>query len=397
MLMSAAKLPIRLWQPNVMAELDKPLLLAVCALTSIGALMVMSASIGYSAYGYGDEFYFFKRHLVYLVISLGGALAVLQLPLHFWYRYAGTLLIGTAVLLVVVLIPGIGHEVNGSRRWLRVGPLTLQVSELAKLAMILFVAAYLQRHQMQLRERWQGFVNPLAVLAVFVVLLLLEPDFGSTMVIGGTVLGMLFLGGVRLWQFAILMVLASAGVATLIMASPYRFQRLITFLDPWADQFNTGYQLTQSLIAFGRGEWFGVGLGNSVQKLFYLPEAHTDFVFAIFAEEFGLLGVIAVIGLLVLMVARIFTIARRAADRQIWFVAYAVFGFGIMMAGQAFINVGVTSGLLPTKGLTLPFVSYGGSSLLVCSLIAALVLRAGMEVNRAPQSTPSNWHSGHGG
>ncbi len=395
--MSAAKLPIRLWQPNVMAELDKPLLLAVCALTSIGALMVMSASIGYSAYGYGDEFYFFKRHLVYLVISLGGALAVLQLPLHFWYRYAGTLLIGTAVLLVVVLIPGIGHEVNGSRRWLRVGPLTLQVSELAKLAMILFVAAYLQRHQMQLRERWQGFVNPLAVLAVFVVLLLLEPDFGSTMVIGGTVLGMLFLGGVRLWQFAILMVLASAGVATLIMASPYRFQRLITFLDPWADQFNTGYQLTQSLIAFGRGEWFGVGLGNSVQKLFYLPEAHTDFVFAIFAEEFGLLGVIAVIGLLVLMVARIFTIARRAADRQIWFVAYAVFGFGIMMAGQAFINVGVTSGLLPTKGLTLPFVSYGGSSLLVCSLIAALVLRAGMEVNRAPQSTPSNWHSGHGG
>lgn len=395
--MSAAKLPIRLWQPNVMAELDKPLLLAVCALTSIGALMVMSASIGYSAYGYGDEFYFFKRHLVYLVISLGGALAVLQLPLHFWYRYAGTLLIGTAVLLVVVLIPGIGHEVNGSRRWLRFGPLTLQVSELAKLAMILFVAAYLQRHQMQLRERWQGFVNPLAVLAVFVVLLLLEPDFGSTMVIGGTVLGMLFLGGVRLWQFAILMVLASAGVATLIMASPYRFQRLITFLDPWADQFNTGYQLTQSLIAFGRGEWFGVGLGNSVQKLFYLPEAHTDFVFAIFAEEFGLLGVIAVIGLLVLMVARIFTIARRAADRQIWFVAYAVFGFGIMMAGQAFINVGVTSGLLPTKGLTLPFVSYGGSSLLVCSLIAALVLRAGMEVNRAPQSTPSNWHSGHGG
>lgn len=397
MLISAAKLPIRLWQPGVMAELDKPLLLAVCALTSIGALMVMSASIGYSAYGYGDEFYFFKRHLLYLVISLGGALAVLQLPLHFWYRYAGTLLIGTAVLLVVVLIPGIGHEVNGSRRWLRFGPLTLQVSELAKLAMILFVAAYLQRHQMQLRERWQGFVNPLGVLAVFVALLLLEPDFGSTMVIGGTVLGMLFLGGVRLWQFAILMVLASAGVATLIMASPYRFQRLITFLDPWADQFNSGYQLTQSLIAFGRGEWFGVGLGNSVQKLFYLPEAHTDFVFAIFAEEFGLVGVIAVIGLLVLMVARIFAIARRAADRQAWFVAYAVFGFGIMMAGQAFINVGVTSGLLPTKGLTLPFVSYGGSSLLVCSLIAALVLRAGMEVNRAPHSTTPNWHSGHGG
>jgi cell division protein FtsW len=369
------------WQPKMFEEIDKSLVFAVCALVSIGILMVTSASIGYSAYGYGDEFFFLKRHLIYLAISVLAALVVLQIPMQLWYRYAGLLLVGSAVLLIAVLIPGIGHEVNGSSRWLSAGPLTLQVSELAKLAMIIFIAAYLQRHHLHLRDQWQDFIKPLGILALFSLLLLLEPDFGSTMVIGGTVLAMLFLAGVRLWQFLALMLLAVFGVAGLIFASPYRFQRLVTFLDPWADRYDSGYQLTQSLIAFGRGEWFGVGLGNSVQKLFYLPEAHTDFVFAIFAEEFGLLGVLVVLGLLILLVARVFAIGLHAIKRQDWFVAYAVFGFGIMLAGQSFINLGVTSGLLPTKGLTLPFLSYGGSSLLVCSLIVALVLRAGLETN----------------
>jgi len=386
----------RLRQPIVLGEVDKPLLLCVCALISIGIVMVLSASIGYSAYGYGSEFFFLKRHLLYLLISITGALIVLQIPMSVWYRSAGVLLAGSMVLLVVVLIPGVGHQVNGSSRWLRAGPLTLQVSELGKLGMIIFIAAYLQRHQIQLREQWQDFAKPVGILGLFSLLLLMEPDFGSTMVIGGTVLAMLFLAGVGLVQFVALLLVAVVAVVALIVASPYRFQRLITFLDPWADRYDSGYQLTQSLIAFGRGEWFGVGLGNSVQKLFYLPEAHTDFVFAIFAEEFGLLGVLVVLALLVLLVVRIFAIGRWAVARQNWFVAYAVFGFGIMLAGQAFINLGVTSGLLPTKGLTLPFISYGGSSLLVSSLIVALILRAGLEMKQKSKTVQIE-HSGHGG
>lgn len=394
----APDLPVRhtLLRLPRMSELDVPLMLAVFALVSLGFLMVASASIGYAADGYGDIFYFVKRHFIYLVISVIAALLVVQIPLEYWYRFAGALLIASIALLLVVLIPGIGHEVNGSRRWLRAGPLTVQVSEFAKLAMVVFVAAYLQRHQLRLRQQWQGFAKPVGIVAVVSGLLLLQPDFGSVMVIGGTVLALLFLAGVRIWHFNLLMLSAVAAVAVLITASPYRFQRLITFLDPWADQFNSGYQLTQSLIAFGRGEWFGVGLGNSVQKMFYLPEAHTDFVFAIYAEEFGLLGVLAVLGLLVLLVTRIFAVARSAVLRQDWFAAYVAFGVGVMLAGQAFINLGVTAGLLPTKGLTLPFVSYGGSSLVVCSVMVALVTRAGMEM-RGLRPVGMIRQRGHGG
>jgi cell division protein FtsW len=279
-----------------------------------------------------------------------------------------------------VLIPGIGRSVNGARRWIGFGGVSLQISELAKLALIVFIAAYLQRNQVRLREQWQGFARPMGILAVVVGLLILEPDFGSSVVISATILGMLFLAGVRLWQFAALLAAGGAGLALLVVVAPYRMQRWQTFLDPWAEQYNGGYQLTQSLIAFGRGEWIGVGLGNSVQKLSYLPEAHTDFVFAILAEEFGLLGVCVVFGLFAVLIARIFVIARQAVARQNWFGAYVALGIGILIAGQAFINVGVTSGLLPTKGLTLPFVSYGGSSLLVCSAMVALVLRIGVDM-----------------
>jgi len=227
-------------------------------------------------------------------------------------------------------------------------------------------------------------MKPAGVLAAMIFLLLLEPDFGSAVVMSGTVLGMLFIAGVRLWQFSALLVLGVSGMAGIALMSPYRVQRLVTFLDPWADQYNTGYQLTQSLIAFGRGEWWGVGLGNSVQKLFYLPEAHTDFVFAIYAEEFGLLGVAVVIGLFILLVSRIFHVAKKALRRQDWFAAYSCFGIAMMLAGQTFINIGVTSGLLPTKGLTLPFISYGGSSLLICTAMVALVLRISREMDNAP-------------
>lgn len=369
-----------LWQPKPTQYLDLYLLLTVCALLSIGLLMVMSASIAYADQKYGDAFFFAKRHLLYLSISFIAALLVLQVSMRWWYEHAGLLIIFTGIALALILVPGIGHSVNGSRRWFRLGFLTLQVSEIAKLGMIIFVAAYLQRHQLSLRDNWHSFAIPLGVLGVFVLLLLLEPDFGSSVVMSATVLAMLFLAGVRLWQFLGLLALGLGGLAIIALNSSYRLKRLVTFLDPWAVQFGDGYQLTQSLIAFGRGEWFGMGLGNSVQKLFYLPEAHTDFVFAILAEEFGLFGVVVVMALFALMATRILLIGSKAVQRQDWFSAYVVFGIGILLVGQVFINIGVTSGLLPTKGLTLPFISYGGSSLLVCGVMIALILRVGIEM-----------------
>ncbi len=366
---------------------DRWLALSVLALVSIGVVMVASASVSIAAVNYGDPLYFLKRHLFYLVLGAIVAVTVIGFPSHLWYRLAPLLLVGALVLLVAVLIPGIGREVNGARRWLVIGPFTLQASEVAKFSMLVFMAGYLHRHHMDLRQRPGAVLVPLSILGIVGALLLAEPDFGSAVVIGATVMGMLFIAGAQLWLFGLLLVGTGSLAAVLAIASPYRMQRLATFVDPWADQFNSGYQLTQSLIAFGRGEWFGVGLGNSVQKLFYLPEAHTDFVFAIYAEEFGLLGVLLLTALFVVMVARIVRIARLAARRQWWYGAYLAFGVAILMAGQAFINVGVTSGLLPTKGLTLPFISYGGSSLLASCALVAAVLRVGMELENPNRPT----------
>ena len=369
------------WQPKPLQYIDRYLLLAVLALVSVGLLMIMSASISFAEHRYGDVFFFTKRHLVYLLISLCVAWLVLQIPMRWWCSHTSMIVLIGALALALVLIPGVGHEVKGSRRWFKLGALTLQVSELAKVSMIFFVAAYLQRHQLRLQDSWHSFAIPVGVLSVFAFLLLLEPDFGSTVVIAATVLAMLFLGGVRLWQLLGLLAIGVSALAVLALSFEYRFRRLVTFLDPWAQKFGDGYQLTQSQIAFGRGEWFGVGLGNSMQKLFYLPEAHTDFVFAILAEEFGLFGVFVVMALFTLVIVRIMLIARKAIQRQDWFSAYVVFGIGTLLAGQVFINIGVTSGLLPTKGLTLPFISYGGSSLLVTAVMIALVLRVGIEMN----------------
>ncbi len=362
-------------------DLDRWLAGSALALLSLGLVMVASASIGLAT-GHGDALYFAKRHLLYLSLSGALAVVVLRIPLAWWYAQSATLLIVALLLLVVVLIPGIGREVNGSRRWLGLGPFSLQVGEFAKLAMVVFTAAYLQRRQLHLREEWRDFAKPLAIVCVLAVLMLLQPDLGSIVVIAATVVTMLFLAGVRLWQFFLLISAGVAALAGLVMLSPYRAQRLVAYLDPWADQYDSGYQLIQSLIAFGRGGWFGVGLGNSVQKALYLPEAHTDFIFAIFAEEFGWLGVVVVVLAFSLLVARCFACARAAMQRQDWFATYIAFGIGILLAGQAFINIGVTSGLLPTKGLTLPLVSYGGSSLLASSAMVALVLRIGAEMEQ---------------
>lgn len=363
--------------------LDDKLLLTLAAIVSFGVVLVASASISYADQTFGDGFYFIKRHLTYLIISVCTVLLVLQVPIGFWYRYSNALMVFAIVMLLVVLIPGVGREVNGARRWIGLGIINLQVAELVKFAAIVFVAGYLQRNQFLVRDCWHAFLRPLAMVGAAVILLMAQPDFGSAVVILGTVMVLFFLGGVRLWVYTALAGAAVALFALLAITSPYRMKRLASFLDPWQDQFDTGYQLVQSLIAFGRGEWFGVGLGNSVQKLLYLPEAHTDFVFAIFAEETGLFGVATVIGLFCFLVHRIFGIARKAVKRQDWFAAYTVFGVGVLIAGQAFINIGVTSGLLPTKGLTLPFISYGGSSLIVCSAMIALVLRIGAEMDDA--------------
>lgn len=363
--------------------LDYSMVTTVLALATLGLVMVASASISYAAHSYEDSLFFFKRHLVYLAIGLMAAVLVLQVPLKIWRRSSNLLFIATFLLLVAVLIPGVGREVNGSRRWIGLGFFNLQVAELAKLATILFVAGYLQHHQIVMRTVWYSFIRPLIPVVAVVVLLMCQPDFGSSVVILATVMVLFFLGGVRLSVFVALLGSAGGLLALLAITSPYRMKRLVSFLDPWSDQFDSGYQLTQSLIAFGRGEWLGVGLGNSVQKLFYLPEAHTDFVFAIFAEELGLVGVVVVVGLFTLLVQRIFIVALSAVHRQDWFAAYLSFGVGIMLAGQAFINVGVTSGLLPTKGLTLPFVSYGGSSLVISCCMVALVLRIGAEMHES--------------
>jgi cell division protein FtsW len=378
----------RLGQQAWFEHIDWTLITLVLALMSIGLVAVTSASVSHAGTIYGDTWFFTKRYVLYLTIGLMAGLVVAAIPASFWERYGGLLLIATLGLLLLVLIPGIGKEVNGSRRWLRLGVMNLQASEVAKFCMIVFFASLLARRQQEIIAGWKGLIKPLMVLSVVILLLLLEPDFGTSVVLAGTVMAMLFMAGVKLVNFIALMALAFAGLALMAVVSPYRMQRLITFLDPWADQFNSGYQLTQSLIAFGRGEWFGLGLGNSVQKLFYLPEAHTDFIVAIIAEETGLVGVLCLLLIFAALVGRILSIARSGFASGRLFAGLVAFAVAVMFAGQAFINVGVASGLLPTKGLTMPFISYGGSSLLVSCSLMALVLRLDWELKQVPQASP---------
>lgn len=352
----------------------------VALLLAIGLVAMGSASVDFSAATYGDPFFHVKRYSVHLLLGLGALTVCMLLPLSFWQSTGWIWLLLGFVLLALVLIPGIGREVNGSRRWLALGPLTLQTSEVMKLFLIIYLAGYLQRRLDEVREQWSGFIKPMAVVFAATLLLLLEPDFGATVVTVGTALGLVFLAGVKLGQFMLVVLSGVGALAALVIAEPYRMKRLTSFTDPWADQFDTGYQLTQSLIAFGRGEWFGVGLGNSVQKLFYLPEAHTDFVFAIWAEEFGLMGALLVIAAFSGLIVAMFRIGRAAETSGQLFGAYVAYGGALMLSGQVFINIGVNTGLLPTKGLTLPFLSYGGSSIIVCLALMGLVWRIAAEL-----------------
>ncbi|TLM76922.1 putative lipid II flippase FtsW [Microbulbifer harenosus] len=372
--------PLKLAANEPIDEFAWVLPFCVFALASIGVVMVASASIAFAADVYSDPWYFLKRHLVFLAAGAFGALLVSRISLATWSNLSWTLLFFALGMLLAVLIPGVGRSVNGSMRWIALGPITVQPAEIAKFCCLVFFASFLTRRNEKLRH-WSSFMIPISVLGVVALLLLLEPDFGSVVVISGTALAMVFLAGARLPHTFLLVGLAACGLVMMALISPYRLQRLTTFLDPWGEQFSGGYQLTQSLIAFGRGEWFGVGLGNSVQKLFYLPEAHTDFVFAILAEEWGMLGGLVVIGLYAALTWSLLRLVRKALAKQAFFTALLLFGIAVLLAGQAFVNMGVASGLLPTKGLTLPFVSSGGSSLVVCFALFALAWRAQNELN----------------
>ncbi|HEY5559999.1 MAG TPA: putative lipid II flippase FtsW [Steroidobacteraceae bacterium] len=371
-------------QPRLV--IDPVIITAVFCLLLIGLVMVTSASLNVAERLTGDPFFHFERQLLSVLLGCTIASAMLFVPVSMWQRFAPALLIASFALLLLVLIPGLGHEVNGSRRWIRVGLLNFQPSEVARWLLLTYIAVFAVRHQTELRSSAQGFFKPLAVLLAAAALLLLEPDFGAAVVLCVTGTAVLFVAGARLRDFLVVCGIGGAGIAFLAMSSSYRLQRLTGFMDPWSDPFNSGFQLTQSLIAIGRGEWLGVGLGSSIQKLFYLPEAHTDFVFAVIAEEFGLFGVAIVVFAFLALVLRSLRLSRIAADAGMPLHACIAAGFGVWLGLQAFINIGVNMGLLPTKGLTLPLLSYGRSSMLVTLAWIGVLLRVHHEVAASGRS-----------
>lgn len=371
-------------------QLDFSLLTAVAILFSLGLVMVASASMPAAERLGVGTLHFAMRQTMYLFMGFGLGLLVLRIQLVWWERCSLFCILLAIAMLMLVLVPGAGVEVNGSTRWINLGVFRLQVSEPAKLLALVYMAGYLVRHGEAVRETGAGFIKPLVLLLVAAGLLLLEPDFGATVVMMSTVLVMMFMAGVSLWKFAGLIGASAIAFTTLVVTSDYRTERWTGFLNPWADPYISGYQLTQSLIAIGRGEVFGVGLGASVQKLFYLPEAHTDFVFAVLAEELGLIGILFLLGLYVFIVLRAYRIASVAEQGGNLFAAYLAYGIGTWLGLQALINIGVNTGLLPTKGLTLPLISYGGSSMLVTSVAIAILLRIDYETRCTVNNMPAS-------
>lgn len=352
---------------------------AVMTLLLVGVVMVYSASVGYAHKTTGNSAYYLQRHMLHVIAALVLMSLVMRVRMSVWQRMGPVLLLFGLAMLVLVLLPGVGTSVNGSTRWLRLGPVNLQPSEFIKVFMLLYVGGYLVRKEQALETFSQGVLMIGVVLAVTGILLLAEPDLGTLVVLSLSVLGMLFLAGIRFWHFFACIAAAGGAIVVLTLISPYRMERVTGFLNPWADPFDSGFQLVQALIAFGRGEWFGVGLGASVQKLFYLPAAHTDFLLAVMAEELGLVGVWLIMALFAIVVYRAFEIARRAEVVGQIYSAHIAQGIGLLIGLQAMINMGVNMGVLPTKGLTLPFLSYGGSSLLVSLWLVGLLLRIDYE------------------
>jgi cell division protein FtsW len=363
------------------------LVITSVALLIIGVVMISSASMDMALEVMGNGYHYVIRQLLFAVMGSMLALVAVNVPVAWWER-SGWLLLGIGLLVLVLVLTPLGRTVNGSTRWIPFGLFNVQVSEVAKLCLIAYLAGYVVRRRDELLNTWAGFLKPLAVLGVASVLLVIQPDFGATVVLVTAAAGMIFLSGVRLSRFVPLIATLVVIGVVLILTQPYRLKRVVSYLDPWKDQFDTGYQLTQSLIAFGRGEWGGVGLGNSIQKLFFLPEAHTDFIFAIIAEEFGLLGSLLVLGLFTALVVTGFVIARRAEKADMPFGACFAYGITLLIGLQAGINMAVSTGLLPTKGLTLPLVSYGGSSLMISCVCIGILARVEMErLDKEKQAT----------
>ena len=369
------------------------LISCVMLLIGLGLVMVASASISIAdplGKEAGARLYYFWRQFVALGIGIAAGGVVLKTPLYLFKQFRYLFLFAAVVLLVAVISP-LGKEVNGAARWVDLGVYDLQASEIAKLLVIIYLAGYMEQHLERVRSSFSGLYNPIIVMTLICGLLLMEPDFGTSVLLFASMLGMLFIAGIPLLRIIVWGSLAVSALTAAAIMSPYRMQRLLTFMDPWADPYNTGFQLTQALIAIGRGEWFGVGLGSSVQKLFYLPEAHTDFIFAVFAEELGLFGCLALIAIFTFFIWRVFYIAAQAERGGRYFPAYLAYGFGLLIGMQAFLNMGVNMGALPTKGLTLPFISYGGNSLIMMCIATALILRVDYETRTEDDAYPDKF------
>ncbi len=369
------------------ALFDRQLVWIAFGLMLIGLVMVTSASFPISSRLTDQPFHFMFRHAIFLLLAFLTSSMVLQVPLDRWMKYSSLLLGISFFLLIVVLV--VGKSVNGASRWIPLGLFNLQPAEVAKLSLFIFMSGYLVRKHDEVRQTFfGGFLKPIMVFGTLAVLLLGQPDLGTVIVMLVTLFGMLFIAGAKLSQFLALMVAGVLAVVALIVAEPYRVRRVTSFLDPWEDPFGSGYQLTQSLMAFGRGEWFGQGLGNSIQKLEYLPEAHTDFVFAVLAEELGFIGVVLVLVLIFSLVLKAIFIGKKAFQHDQQFGGYLAFGIGIWFAFQTLVNVGAAAGMVPTKGLTLPLISYGGSSLIIMSVAVSILLRIDHECRVADRHAP---------
>ncbi|TCT23054.1 putative lipid II flippase FtsW [Thiobaca trueperi] len=355
--------------------MDFPLLICALGLLAFGFVMVSSASMSIAEKCCNDPFYYILRHGFALGLALTAGVLTYSVPLETWERSGTWIFLAFVLVLVLVLVPGIGRTVNGATRWIPLGPLNIQPSEFIKLFAIVYVAGYLVRHADSVANHISGFIRPMILIGIAAALILMQPDFGTTSVMLATVMGMLFLGGVSVLPFVLLLGVVGMGLVALVIFSPYRWARVTSFLDPWQDPFSSGYQLSQALIAFGRGEWLGVGLGNGIQKQFFLPEAHTDFLASVIGEEFGLVGVLALIAAFVFLCWRAFQIGVRAEALKKPFAAYVAQGIALWLGLQAFVNLGVNVGLLPTKGLTLPFLSYGSNSLIVGCMAVAILMR----------------------
>ncbi|EPE37723.1 cell division protein [Candidatus Photodesmus katoptron] len=357
---------------------DRQLLWTSLCLMLVGLIMVTSASFPISIRLAGQPFYFMFRHAIFCILALFISSIILKIPLEYWMKCSPLLLAISFFLLGLVLV--FGKPVNGSSRWLSFGMFNFQPAELAKLTLFIFMSGYLVRKQKEVRSTFfGGFLKPVMVFSSLAILLLYQPDLGSIIVMLVTLFGMLFIAGAKLLHFIAFIALGIMSIILLIFLEPYRIQRVISFLDPWEDPFGSGYQLTQSLMAFGRGSWFGQGLGNSIQKLEYLPEAHTDFVFAVLAEELGFIGVILVLFLILNLVLKALFIGKKSFENNQYFSGYLAFSFSIWFTLQTLINVGAVTGIVPTKGLTLPLVSYGGSSLIIISIAISMLLRIDYE------------------